>query len=151
MCIAKWAKLVNRDIEMLKSKYNGFTLIEVMISLVVATIAILGLAAAQLKSLQYITNSFNYSASLVQANNVIERIWPRLCELQHTNPGLYYEDSFQEYLAPQINAFSLTLPTDFSNDLEVAVTWQDKRLTDNLENRVVLNSSFPMLPADCTP
>lgn len=136
---------------MLKNNDRGFSLIEVMISLVVATIAILGLAAAQLKSLQYITNSFNYSVSLIEANNVLERIWPHLCELQHTNPDLYDEQNFQAYLAPQINAYTLTLPADFTNDLTVEVSWQDKRLTDNLENRVVLTGSFPTLPADCTP
>ena len=53
---------------------KGFTLLEVMIAVVVAGIALLGLAAAQLKSLQYATNSFNYTVSLIQAQNTIEQI-----------------------------------------------------------------------------
>jgi type IV pilus assembly protein PilV len=65
---------------------KGFTLLEVMIAVVVAGIALLGLAAAQLKSLQYATNSFNYTVSLIQAQNTIEQIWPHLCTLQKDNP-----------------------------------------------------------------
>lgn len=48
------------------NKQAGFSLLEVMISVVIAGIALLGLAAAQLKSLQYATNSFNYTVSLIQ-------------------------------------------------------------------------------------
>ncbi|MFM9785977.1 type IV pilus modification PilV family protein, partial [Streptomyces scabiei] len=48
------------------AKQNGFSLLEVMLSVVITGIALLGLAAAQLKSLQYATNSFNYTVSLVQ-------------------------------------------------------------------------------------
>ncbi len=42
-------------------KQAGFSLLEVMISVVIAGIALLGLAAAQLKSLQYATNIFNFT------------------------------------------------------------------------------------------
>ena len=136
---------------MLKNDSKGFSLLEVMIALIVATIALLGLASGQLKSLQYITNSFNYTVSIIEANNVLERIWPHLCELQQTNPDLYNDAGFRSYLSPQIDAYTLSLPVNFSNDLSVEVTWQDKRLTDNLENRVVITGSFPTLPAGCIP
>ncbi|MBQ4858613.1 prepilin-type N-terminal cleavage/methylation domain-containing protein [Pseudoalteromonas sp. MMG007] len=135
---------------MLKNDSKGFSLLEVMIALIVATVALLGLASGQLKSLQYITNSFNYTVSIIEANNVIERIWPHLCELQQTNPSLYNDTDFRNYLSPQIDAYTLTLPANFSNDLQVEVTWQDKRLTDNLENRVVIIGTFPTLPDGCT-
>ncbi|WP_372761660.1 prepilin-type N-terminal cleavage/methylation domain-containing protein [Pseudoalteromonas sp.] len=134
---------------MLVNNNNGFSLLEVMIAMVVASVGLLGLAAAQLKSLQYITNSFNYTVSIIEANNVVERIWPHLCELQQSNPSLYNDANFRNYLAPQNTAYSLTLPANFSNDLNVAVSWEDKRLTDNLENRVVLTGSFPQLPPGC--
>lgn len=136
---------------MLSKVHSGFSLLEVLVALIVATVALLGLATAQLKSLQYVTNSFNYTASIVQANNVLERIWPRLCELQHTNPALYNDADFRASLAPQIDAYTLTLPANFSNDLLVEISWEDKRLTDNLENRVAIVGSYPTLPIDCTP
>lgn len=136
---------------MLINYSKGFSLLEVMVALIVATVALLGLASGQLKSLQYITNSFNYTVSIIEANNVLERIWPHLCELQQTDPSLYNDADFRNYLSPQIDAYTLTLPANFSNDLSVEVTWQDERLTDNLENRVVITGSFPTLPDGCTP
>lgn len=48
---------------MLSKVHSGFSLLEVLVALIVATVALLGLATAQLKSLQYVTNSFNYTAS----------------------------------------------------------------------------------------
>lgn len=131
-------------------KEQGFSLLEVMIALLVATIGLLGLAAGQLKSLQYVTNSFHYSMSITQANNAIERIWPRLCELQQTNPNLYFDAEFRASLAPQTAGYSLTLPANFSNELMVTVSWQDKRLDENLENKVAIVGTFPTLPAGCT-
>ncbi len=65
-----------------RSKQLGFSLVEVLIALIISSIALLGLAAGQLKSLQFATNSFNYTMSLVQANNAIERTWANLCDLQ---------------------------------------------------------------------
>ena len=53
-------------------KQRGFTLVEVLIGLALSSVALLGLAVGQLKSLQFATNSFNYTLSLVQANNAIE-------------------------------------------------------------------------------
>ena len=135
---------------MLNSNQKGFSLLEVVIALVVTTIALLGLASAQLKSLQFLTNSFHYTSSVIQANNVIEKIWPHLCELQHTNPELYKDANFIAGLQPQTNNYHLTLPEKFSNDLIIEITWDDERLTDNLENRVVLSGNFPTLPSSCS-
>ena len=101
---------------MLKSSHSGFSLLEVMISFLVVAIALIALLTAQLRSLQFVNDSFNYTVSLVQANNVIERMLPRLCELQHTNPGLYNEVGFQQSLQPQSDYYTLTLP---ANDLPI--------------------------------
>ncbi|WP_404343590.1 prepilin-type N-terminal cleavage/methylation domain-containing protein [Pseudoalteromonas mariniglutinosa] len=132
-------------------KENGFSLLEVMIALAVATIGLLGLAAGQLKSMQYVTNSFHYTMSIMQANNTIERIWPRLCELQQSNPSLYDDPVFRQTLAPQIDEYTLTLPAVFSNELLVTISWEDQRLDDNLENKVVIVGSYPTLPPGCAP
>ena len=72
---------------------QGFTIVEVMIAMALSSIALLGLAVAQLKSLQYATNSFNYTVSLIQANNAVERTWVDLCDLQRKAVGdTTYED-----------------------------------------------------------
>ncbi|MGS0534634.1 type IV pilus modification PilV family protein [Pseudoalteromonas sp. SaAl2] len=131
------------------AKQNGFSLLEVMLSVVIAGIALLGLAAAQLKSLQYATNSFNYTVSLVQGQNTLERIWPRLCELQVTNPDLFNDVGFRASLGPQTSDYQLTLPAVYADDMQLSVAWSDERMTDSAENQISLNASFPALPAGC--
>jgi type IV pilus assembly protein PilV len=133
---------------------NGFSLLEVMISVVIAGIALLGLASAQLKSLQYATNSFNYTISLVQAQNTIERLWPHICELQTTSPDLFTDVDFRASLEPQITDYTLTLPEAFSNEMQIVVSWNDERIQQNdpqsLENQITLNATFPDLSAGCS-
>ncbi|CAM4027558.1 MULTISPECIES: type IV pilus modification PilV family protein [Pseudoalteromonas] len=135
------------------NKQQGFSLLEVMLSVVIAGIALLGLAAAQLKSLQYATNSFNYTISLVQGQNTLERIWPRLCELQTTNPALFTDANFRASLGPQINDYQLTLPAAYAHDMQITVSWSDERIKQQdpaqLENQITLNASYPELPAGC--
>ncbi len=76
------------------NKQAGFSLLEVMISVVIAGIALLGLAAAQLKSLQYATNSFHYTVSLIQGKNTIDRLCPHVCEIQKTDTALFNAATF---------------------------------------------------------
>ena len=134
-------------------KQNGFSLLEVMLSVVIAGIALLGLAAAQLKSLQYATNSFNYTVSLVQGQNTLERIWPRLCELQTINPALFTDANFRASLGPQIDDYQLSLPAAYAHDMQITVSWSDERIEQQdpaqLENQITLNASYPELPAGC--
>lgn len=132
----------------------GFSLLEVMISVVIAGIALLGLAAAQLKSLQYATNSFHYTVSLVQAQNTLERLWPHICELQTANPNLFNDAKFRASLAPQISDYTLVLPANYSNEMQLTVSWVDERIEQvdpqSLENQITLNASYPELPPSCT-
>lgn len=58
------------------SDIRGITLIEAIVTMFIATVGLLSLGAAQLKSLQYAHNSFNYTIALVEANNAVETIWP---------------------------------------------------------------------------
>ena len=101
------------------NKQAGFSLLEVMISVVIAGIALLGLAAAQLKSLQYATNSFNYTVSLIQGQNTIERLWPRICEIQKTNPALFQDVDFRASLAPQVADYQITIPAIYNDDMQI--------------------------------
>ncbi|MGL1958739.1 MAG: prepilin-type N-terminal cleavage/methylation domain-containing protein [Colwellia sp.] len=127
---------------------QGFTLVEVLIALALSSVALLGLAAGQLKSLQYATNSFNYTLSLVQANNAIERTWANLCDLQDGTTaydGAYYA----AYLQPQINAYTLTptpLPNAaFTNNLNISVSWFDARMASPNDSIIRINAQYPQI------
>lgn len=137
------------------SNQKGITLLEVMIALVLSSIALLGLAAAELRSLQYATNSFNYTVSTIQANNAIERTWASLCNIQQGS--LAYDAAFSTAnFDPQISLYTLTaIPNPnageaFNNDLAITVTWSDTRvgngnndINDNSLNSVTVNATFP--------
>ncbi len=132
----------------LKVKSQGFSLVEVLIALAISTIALLGLAAGQLKSLQYATNSFNYTLSLVQANNAIEQTWANLCNLQ--NGTVLYDATYKtDHLDPQIDVYTLT-PTPlpgaaFTNNLDITVSWNDARMADDNASVIRLNAQYPQI------
>ncbi len=135
---------------------QGFTIVEVMIAMALSSIALLGLALAQLKSLQYATNSFNYTVSLIQANNAVERTWVNLCDLQ-TGDTAYKEhvgvmspdgDDISGYTMEVVPVKTAT----FDNNLNITVRWQDRRLTTDAddaaaENMAVVNAEFPTICA----
>lgn len=130
------------------SQQQGFTLIEVMVALVISSVALLGLAAGELKSLQYATNSFNYTVSLVQANNAIERTWSNLCGLQ--NGATVYDSAYQAAnLTPQINTYVLTTDPEigaaFATSLDVTVTWSDARMADDNDSVIRLKADYPQI------
>jgi type IV pilus assembly protein PilV len=126
----------------------GFSLVEVLIALVISSIALLGLAAGQLQSLKYATNSFNYTLSLVQANNAIERTWINLCQLQKGE--LDYNVAYgNANFTPQISLYGLT-PTPevgnvFNNSLNIAVSWQDARMADPNDSIIRVNATYPQI------
>lgn len=128
-----------------KAIQSGFSLLEIMVSVAIAAIALLGLGSAQLKSLQYATSSFNYTMAIVQANNAAERIWPNLCALKH---GGGFNGNFKNTtLAPQIDDYSITFPAYFNDDLAIEVQWPDSRLDDGLQSKLRIFAQYPTLSA----
>lgn len=126
-------------------KQQGFSLLEVIIALVVSSFAILGMAAGQLQSLKYASNSFDYTLSLLQANNAVEQTWANLCDLQKGTVA--FADATPE---TQFNKFTIDYANNFDSDnFRVGVQWSDDRLTDNLANRVEIEASFPDISGGC--
>lgn len=124
---------------------QGFSLLEVMVSLVVATIALLGLAAGQIKSLQYATNSFDYTLSLLQAHNAVENTWANLCAVQKGDVAFADVNT-----ATQNDKYTIRFPNNFdSNNFQVEVEWVDTRINDGLENSVLIEASFPNISGSC--
>jgi type IV pilus assembly protein PilV len=140
-------------------KNSGFTLIEAMVAIAIASIALLGLAAGQMKSLQYAQNSFQYTVALIQANNTIERIWGDICVLQ-TTPTTFTQAYMTEapqdpllYSLKPVTGYEQTFDGveagAFDPSFTVNMSWTDERMTDGLDNAVSLNAFFPTLPDGC--
>lgn len=127
------------------ARQQGFSLLEVMVSLVVASIALLGLAAGQIKSLQYATNSFDYTLSLLQAHNAVENTWANLCLVQKGD--LAFADVNTD---TQNEKYTISFPNSFDSDkFQVEVEWVDTRINDGLENSVLIEASFPNIAGSC--
>ncbi|ATC99538.1 type IV pilus modification PilV family protein [Pseudoalteromonas spongiae] len=124
----------------------GCSLVEVMVALVVSSFALLGMAAGQLQSLKYATNSFDYTLSLLQANNAVEQTWVNLCDLQKGN--VTFADVTPD---AQFNKYTIDFENNFNSDFfRVGVSWSDKRINDNnLANRVEIEASFPDISGSC--
>lgn len=124
---------------------GGFSLVETMVALVVSSFALLGMAAGQLQSLKYASNSFDYTLSLLQANNAVEQTWANLCDLQKGTVA--FADVTP---ASQFNKYTIDFVNNFNSDnFRVGVSWSDKRMTDNLANRVEIEASFPDISGSC--
>ncbi|MFC0118982.1 prepilin-type N-terminal cleavage/methylation domain-containing protein [Pseudoalteromonas xiamenensis] len=133
----------------LSQSAQGFSLLEVMVSIVVAGVALLGLAATQLKALQFATNSYHYSLALVQGQNAIERMWIEQCQLQHGVVDRYNEASFKQAIQPQSRVFELIMPNAFAKNMAVSVRWFDERMENSLDNQIRLSVAYPTLPNNC--
>ena len=59
---------------------RGLTLIEVLVALIVLSVGVLGLAGLQITSLQYSQSSYERSIAVMQANDLVERLWAGLCD-----------------------------------------------------------------------
>lgn len=147
-------------------QHRGFSLVEVLVAMLLVAIGLLGLAAAQIKTLQYASSSLQQTVASIQAQNVIERIWPDLCRLQQgTQP---FDDDFKAQLQPDPNldpaGYTATIAAyDFKVSpltaaailpmLPVSISWTDRRQTDQQSQSLDIAAGFPWLrngnPAGC--
>lgn len=139
---------------------RGFGLLEAMIAMLLAAIALLGLAAAQARALQFASSSLYSTVAVIQGQNAVERIWPALCALQQN--VMEYDTAFIANVLPQPGqdpqmfqvqlpdtaAYSFTTLPSVSHattEFQVFITWQDQRQQDNQANELELVASFPWL------
>lgn len=139
-----------------RKSQGGFSLLEIMITVIIANIALLGLVAGEMKSLQYANNSYQYTVSLIQANNVVERVLNDVCDLK-TGTEFFDQDYADTRLA-MVDGYSLTIPEityasnvdAFTENFTVNVSWVDERMTDQQLNQVAVQASFPPVEAGCS-
>jgi len=120
-----------------RKKELGFTLLELLIALLIASLSVLGFAYTQTKSLQYARSSSQYTIASVQASNTIEQIWASLCEIQSgskTLDSLSLADGFERTFTP----------ATFSNEMTIHITNNNDRLTD-VDDSVEVKAVFPAI------
>ena len=133
-------QLINSRIQ--QNTQQGFTLLELLIAVVIASISVLGLAYTQTKSLQYARSSSQYTRASIEASNTVEQMWASLCDIQ--NDKISIDD------LALAGGFTRTFtPTSFDNEMNITIDWADNRLTD-VDNNVSVQVVFPNISADTT-
>jgi len=142
-------------------RHAGFTLMEVLVAMLIAALALLGLAASQVRAIQFSYSSLQQTIASIEANNVLERLWPELCALQGgrtaTTAGGNPLDinRYQLPAGAQIPDLQLQWPANYRFNLSpydgpvppllLQVRWQDPRQGDAQTDQLSLKASFPWL------
>lgn len=64
-----------------QSDCRGFLMIEVMVTMIILAVGLLGAAALQARSMQYAYVSAQRTIATIQANDLVERLWASSCSL----------------------------------------------------------------------
>lgn len=123
------------------ARQQGFNLVEIMVSMVLAVMVFLGLAKGQVVSLQQAHYSLQSTLATIEASNSVEQIWSSLCEVQR-KPEQFTQADFLARFTLQ-DGHRLVLPNRYSDNFVVAIEWQDERVSG--AKRVELNAGFPPL------
>lgn len=136
-------------------KNAGFTLIEVLITVTIISIALLGLAVLQIKAMQYSYASYQRSVATIQANDLVERLWAGMCSLPAGRDNISKEWATAN--ANSLPNWSGTLAYDDSGSVPIytiTISWQDDKIkytstdTSQSSQQFVQQTSIPAI--DCT-
>lgn len=136
---------------------GGFSLLEIMITVIIANIALLGLVAGEVKSTQYANNSYQYTVSLIQANNVAERLLNDICNFKNGDKTFNADYAQSGDITP-IDGYQLSLEFESNvdgslpSDLNITVSWVDERMDEDEQagNQVKITAHFPEVESGCT-
>lgn len=110
-------------------RYQGFTLIEALVALLVLSFGLLGAAAMQLKTMQSAHFSYQRSIATLAAQDAVERLWVQMGEFPPACP----EPS--TVTADWHDAWSVSLPgmktksslTRVGCEYNISIEWDDER------------------------
>ena len=124
---------------------RGFTLIEALVAMLILSIGLLGVAAVQVKSIQYSHASYQRSVAVVQANDLVERLWAGICALPDSLTDI--EDEWVEAHENSLPNWDGELLSDSSIPplYTITISWDDERVGDGVQQQFVYNTILPVL------
>ena len=138
-----------RNLPPCRARKSGFSLIEVMVTLLVLSIGLLGVAALQVVSLQYSSTSLHRSIAVIQANDLVERLWANICQIsdatERGNIVSGWDIAHANSLPGRSGALRFTAPPVY----EIEVSWSEQRLGEGTRD-FTYSTILPNLP-DCAP
>lgn len=133
---------------------QGFTLFEVLISMFIAGVAVLGLVMLELNILRSSQSSFNYTIATIEANTLVDKVWRNLCAIDgagnpvaNTYSALYTKWKSDLVSSDFIGVTSSANSTNVILNDRVIVSWDDK--VDTAMNSVTLNVQYPDFSGAC--
>lgn len=131
----------------------GFTLIEALVALLVLAIGMLAVAGLQVFSLQSSQSSFQRSVAVVQANDLVERLWADICSLPDSSDAVR-DDWRTEYQGAQLPGWegdlSLEEQSDGSLRYEINVRWDGRMGTTDEFTYTAIVPLLDNCPDDAT-
>ena len=121
-----------------QNKQQGFTLLELLIAVVIASVSVLGLAYTQTKSLQYARSSSQYTRTSIVASNTVEQMWALLCISSSIA-------DIKNDLPPVEGGFERTISAPDTDTGEITITISDleNNRFDDVDNDVTVKVIFP--------
>ena len=114
------------------NRARGFTLIEVLVTLVVISIGMLSIAQLQARALQHSHSSLQRTVAVVQANDLLERMWSGYCSPEFPNTILAdWQAASTHDLLPGRAATLVWDPNVDNPEFTLTISWQDSRARDN--------------------
>ena len=112
---------------------RGFLMIEVMVTMVILAVGLLGAAALQARSMQYSYASAQRTIATIQANDLVERMWASACELPDkldTVQSDWQEDWERESVwLPNWQGLVETVD-EHTPIYKITINWSDSRISD---------------------
>ena len=126
---------------------SGFSLIEVMVTLLVLSVGLLGIAALQVVTLQASSTSMHRSIAVIQANDLVERLWANVCNVPDEMTRREIEDEWNTEHAGSIPGRDVPDPLFDANTgiYTIDIGWNEERVGGGLQN-FVFYTRFPALP-----
>lgn len=133
------------------SSCRGFLMIEVLVTLLILAVGLLGAAALQARSLQYAYASSQRTIATIQANDLVERLWASACKLPAglgAVEALWQADwaqdgRFQGWAGGVTGTAGVNLTI-----YDIAIKWSDTRLSSSgtpIEQTFSYSTSVPTL------
>jgi type IV pilus assembly protein PilV len=126
---------------------NGFTLFEVLVSMFITGVALLGLALMEVHILKSSQSSFNYTVATIRANSFVDAVWADLCNAQKDDV-IYKKirsDWRTEIIDAGMEADDLNPPDTYTRETSMTISWSDPRFTDDASNSTLtLDAKFPV-------
>ena len=132
---------------------RGFLMIEVLVTMVILAVGLLGAAALQARSMQYAYASAQRTIATIQANDLVERLWASSCSLP-TGLGAITQLWRSEWqgdarFSSWVGEVVVDTTTMSSPVYDITIKWTDHRLGASASSEHVFSYSAAVPRLSC--